>query len=145
MFDDFYITFELPCAWADLTYDAIDKKFDTDTFLDLFKKTFEVFRKYSNKETIDRHLVDLIRSASAFSDTRHLRINYEHMAACVLTEGMIQNCFMSDELPEKEITTGEWYPFLGSVEMTFDYTDPEGELEATAYSIEKWESMPVRE
>ena len=41
---------------------------------------------------IKKELIELIKDVSGFVSTRFAKINYEHLAACELTDAMLTNC-----------------------------------------------------
>ncbi len=144
MSDAIYLNYILPNKWDDLIFDIdVGKEFNCDAFIEVFKETFDIFRKYSCKDHIDREIVHLINRVSVFTAIDCSKTDYSHRAARELAEAMLYNCFICDDKPEKEITEGEWCYIIGAGNMPIDFTDPEGELDTIAYELENWDSIPV--
>lgn len=149
MINDYSVIYDLPGAWWDMTVDAFEnKKFDREAFLNVFRKSFEILRKYSCTKNVDRDVMELVIKMSGFISTKFHEVNYEHIAACELTDALLYNCFYLEsfsehEIPKTEITKGEWCLLPGGG-MEVDFTDPENVLFNFAWDLEKWDSMPVR-
>ena len=136
-FDDYDL---LTLRWHTLTTEAtLEKKFDRDEFVSLFKETFAVIRKYSVSQTIERGIMDLVFTASGFVATKLVRISHEHTAAAELTEAML-HCCLYEEPHDEVITKGEWYIFT---DITLDFTDPDEMLFNLANDLETWDLIPT--
>ena len=131
-FDSYEI---LSFRWSTLTSKIIvERKFDREEFILLFKKTFKIIKKYSIAPTIDRDIMNLVFSISGFVATRPMYISNEHTAATELTEAMI-HCCLYEEPHENIITKGEWYIFSN---ISVDFTIPEEMLFNVAMDFEQW-------
>lgn len=134
---DFNATDILPLKWWYFTHDVLrDKKFDSDEFISLFKETFEVLRNCPCEETIKKELIELIKDMSGFVSTRFAKINYEHLAACELTDAMLTNCLQSETV-NKPIKSGKWT--LLTCEIDVNFLAPETELFKFTLDLEKWD------
>lgn len=136
-FDNYEI---LSFRWSTLTSKIIvERKFDREEFILLFKKTFKKIKKYSIAPTIDRDIMNLVFSISGFVATRLVYISNEHTAATELTEAMI-HCCLYEEPHENIITKGEWY-FLSNI--SFDFTKPNKMLSNITMVLEQWHSTTL--
>ena len=125
----------LSMEWFKLNSDVfMEKKFDRDKFISLFKKTFEVIKQYSTRLTIDRDIMDLVLNISGFVASRLLKISYEHYAATELAEAML-HCCLYEEPHNEIITKGEWYV---ASDVNIDFANPEVMLAYIATDLEKW-------
>lgn len=127
----------LSFRWSTLTSKAIiERKFNREEFVSLFKKTFEKIKKYSIAPTIDRDIMDLVFSISGFVATRLVNISNEHTAATELVEAMI-HCCLYEEPHENIIEKGEWYIFSNT---SVDFTEPDKTLLDIAMAFEQWDN-----
>lgn len=115
----------LSVEWWNLTDTVlIDKTFDEEVFLSLFKKTFAAVCEYSCKNFIHREVMELVKNISGFLGTRFTPINNNHSAACEFTDAMLTHCFCG----EKKYTLtskGTWSLFGDEIEVDFDNSDDE--------------------
>ena len=139
MNNDLLIEHILPQKWRHLTIDALaDKTFNDSEFLDLFKETFKVLRNYSNKSTIDRKIIELVKQISAFIATQFAPVNTVHDAACELTDAMITHCFCNEE---KDALSSKGMWCLLGAEIELDFEDADNELFGLTVEIEKLMDM----
>ena len=139
MVDDFLITDILPLQWWELTKEiSQNKKFEFDSFCELFKETFAAISQYSSEEKIDRDIIELIKDISGFVSTRFSPLSYEHLAACELTDAMLTNCFCGETNSLAE-GIGKWC--LLTSEIDVDFNSPENEIFNFATDLEKWSEM----
>ena len=137
-FDNYEI---LSYRWADLSSEVIvERKFDREEFIILFKKTHEKIKKFSIAPNIDRDVMDLVFSISGFVATRPMHINNEHTAATELTEAMI-HCCLYEEAHEDVISKCEWYLFS---EIILDFTKPEEMIFNISADLEQWDSIATQ-
>lgn len=128
----------LVLRWAALTTEAtLEKKFERDEFISLFKETFAVIRKYSVSQTIERKIMELVFTISGFVATKLVDIGYAHIAATELAEAML-HCCLYEEPHEQEIDKGKWFIFYN---VDLDFTDPEGMLLYLATYFEDSDSI----
>ena len=75
----------LSVEWWNLTDTVlIDKTFDEEVFLSLFKKTFAAVCEYSCKNFIHREVMELVKNISGFLATRFILILFQlAIAICV--------------------------------------------------------------
>lgn len=133
---DFNATDILPSKWWYFTRDVLsEKKFDSDEFISLFKETFEVLRNCPCEETINKELIELIKDVSGFVSTRFAKINYEHLAACELTDAMLTNCLTCGKR-KKPIAKGKWNLIASEIDVNF--SDPETEFLNFTLDLEEW-------
>lgn len=135
---DFNITDILPDKWWELTENVMEKKtFDSEAFVSLFKETFEVLRYCVCEDSIDKGLIELIRDISAFNATRFAKVNYEHLAACELTDAMLINCLQGEKHNEP-VTKGKWF-YISEVEL--DFSNADDAFFIVLDDIETWEDF----
>ena len=133
---DFNATDILPFKWWYFTNEVLsDKKFDSNEFISLFKETFEVLKNCSCEKTINKKLIELIKDVSGFVSTRFAKINYEHLAACELTDAMLTNC-LTCRKRKKPIAKGKWNLIASEIDINF--SDPETELINFTLDLEEW-------
>ena len=119
---DFKMADVLSDKWWELTKGVLrENTFDKEAFIALFKETFEALRHCSCEDSVDKRLIDLIKNASGFVATRFTRsarLDYDHPAACELTDAMLTNC-LQGERRDKPITKGRWTLLTTEIEVDF--------------------------
>ena len=116
---DFIETDILSDRWWFITQNVLsDKKFNKEEFKTLFQETFEVLRYCVCEDSVNKELIELIKNISGFGATRLVKVNYHHLAACVLTDAMLTNC-LQGETKNEPITKGKWVIWAREVEVDF--------------------------
>ena len=132
MNDNFSTLEDLQFEWYFFTTDVlIQKTFDEELFLKLFKETFEAVRQYSCEDYIPRKAMELFKAISGFVGTRLQPINHEHSAACELAEAMITHCFC-EEKKDSLTAKGKWIFLNNEIEVDFD----DAEIEHFRWTVE---------
>ena len=141
MVEDFLITDILPLQWWEFTKEVSqNKKFDSESFCEIFKETFTAISQCSSNEKNDRDTIDLIKNIGGFVSTRFLPLSWEHLAACELTDAMLTNCFCGETYSLID-GIGKWY--LLTCEIAVDFNNPENEIFNFATDLEKASGMQL--
>lgn len=139
---DFNVTDILPDRWWDLTQNVFgNKTFDKREFISLFNETFEVLRYCACEDAVHKELIELVKNVSGFLATRFSKVGYDHLAACELTDAMLENCLQS-ETRNWPITKGKWF-YVYEVEL--DFTKADEALFIVTQDIETWDSIPTED
>ena len=139
---DFNVTDILPVKWCEFTQNVLrEKKFDREAFIVLFKETFAVLKDCTCEDSVDKGVIELIKDVSGFNATRFAHLNYEHLAACELTDAMLVNCLQCEKKNEP-ITKGTWYY---TCEIELDFSDADEALFVIAQEIDKWDSIATED
>ena len=114
-------TVNLKQMWRDLSTEAKkNKKIKMEVFEKIFTETYALLSKYAEESSVDKSCIEMIAQAYVFANIEDGALNDSCLAACVLTERMLDYCAFNGNSTLEGATTVYIAEARKEVRLNFD-------------------------